>query len=572
MAIADTISSMYDHVGDIYDTLELGGDTTQNKNIVNINTEIKREYKDFLANGTDTLWNNWEKVEGEGETLSLNNTMEGKMKVDLKGNTYQESTTGKNLFDIGTSANDYTPTNYISSISNNSITMVGAGGLSSRGIRLQNFATNKTYTIGFDTNVTTNRGLIRIRNSSDTGWLTNSDITFDGWNYNGTYGAWYKDFTKSGNRATVTTTIPNGLYWQFGIVNAYNETETFSNIQIELNNQATNWEPYTGGQPSPSPSYPQDIQVVSGDNSINVSGENKFDKDNPNVIEGYIAKSNATIYLSNNQIIIYVPCQPNTTYYVKRELVSTPTNNVFRIGTTSTIPTSGSVLSQFYVPDNEETATDYTFTTNANAQYIVWYCYVRESLDLIKNGVYIGECTTSPISLGNIELCKIGTYQDSIVKDNGKWYLNKQIGKAVLDGSENWDIFFNTNGIFYYYNSISGLANQGSVNCLSNYFKATYRAYIRNNLDDANNVCAVNGTEFVIANKNISSASDFKTWLSTHNTTLYYVLATPTYEEITGELLSQLEALAYSYEGTTNISQVNDDMPFVLDITALKDM
>ena len=54
--------------------------------------------------------------------------------------------------------------------------------------------------------------------------------------------------------------------------------------------------------------------------------------------------------------------------------------------------------------------------------------------------------------------------------------------------------------------------------------------------------------------------------------TIYYPLATPTYEEITGELLSQLEALAYSYEGTTNISQENDDLAFVLDITALKEM
>ena len=71
----------------------------------------------------------------------------------------------------------------------------------------------------------------------------------------------------------------------------------------------------------------------------------------------------------------------------------------------------------------------------------------------------------------------------------------------------------------------------------------------------------------------ITTTDGFKTWLSTHNTDVYYVLATPTYEEITDTtLLSQLEALAYSYEGTTNISQVNDDLPFVLDITALKEI
>ena len=57
------------------------------------------------------------------------------------------------------------------------------------------------------------------------------------------------------------------------------------------------------------------------------------------------------------------------------------------------------------------------------------------------------------VSLGNIELCKIGNYQDYIFKntqdsphyDNtlikDAWYLNKQIGKVVLDGSENWNNF-----------------------------------------------------------------------------------------------------------------------------------
>ena len=55
MSIASRITAITGHITDIYDTLELGGDTTQNKNIVNINTEIKREYKDFLAHGRYTV-------------------------------------------------------------------------------------------------------------------------------------------------------------------------------------------------------------------------------------------------------------------------------------------------------------------------------------------------------------------------------------------------------------------------------------------------------------------------------------------------------------------------------------
>ena len=67
-----------------------------------------------------------------------------------------------------------------------------------------------------------------------------------------------------------------------------------------------------------------------------------------------------------------------------------------------------------------------------------------------------------------------------------------------------------------------------------------------------------------------NTANLFKTWLSTHNTTVYYVLATPTYTEITDtNLINQLEALKSKNE-TTNISQVANDLPFELSATALE--
>ena len=39
------------------------------------------------------------------------------------------------------------------------------------------------------------------------------------------------------------------------------------------------------------------------------------------------------------------------------------------------------------------------------------------------------ETQTHTINLGDIELCKIGDYQDRIYKDSGKWYIEKKIGK-----------------------------------------------------------------------------------------------------------------------------------------------
>ena len=165
------------------------------------------------------------------------------------------------------------------------------------------------------------------------------------------------------------------------------------------------------------------------------------------------------------------------------------------------------------------------------------------------------------------------------------WYLNKQIGKVVLDGSEDgWDRHQQTHSVFYIINSgannlrtpfapccnyylgvesvssTSGASNKGN-NTISFYSgnNVTYRIYVVDDRFGANAAGLVN----------------FKTWLTTHNTTVYYVLETPTYTEITDTtLLSQLNALekANSYDNQTNVSQTNNDLASILNATALKEM
>ena len=46
------------------------------------------------------------------------------------------------------------------------------------------------------------------------------------------------------------------------------------------------------------------------------------------------------------------------------------------------------------------------------------------------------ESQTLPLNLGTIELNKIGTYQDYIYKNNGKWYKKENIGIKILNGTE----------------------------------------------------------------------------------------------------------------------------------------
>ena len=64
----------------------------------------------------------------------------------------------------------------------------------------------------------------------------------------------------------------------------------------------------------------------------------------------------------------------------------------------------------------------------------------------------------------------------------------------------------------------------------------------------------------------ITTSSELKTWLNTHNTEVYYVLATPTYTLLNDTLQTQLDNMKYAlaYDTQTNISQTNTDLPFII--------
>ena len=83
---------------------------------------------------------------------------------------------------------------------------------------------------------------------------------------------------------------------------------------------------------------------------------------------------------------------------------------------------------------------------------------------------------TYPINLpSGMELCKIGTYQDYFYKENDKWYLHKEIGKVVLNGSENYNFPNNVlQSSDMLPNDIKNIDD--TLNAYSNYF--TYKYYM----------------------------------------------------------------------------------------------
>ena len=169
-----------------------------------------------------------------------------------KGNTY-EVNLGKNLLNIGTTSDWETggsvATDGRFAINNNVMTLPVLAYGNTYLWNNYKYRDSGTYTVSFEASITGARSMLRIRNSDDTDWLTGSDISITGYNYNSVYKGWYKD-NASTTSVVNNITIPSGTWSYFvlglGLNNStYNgTTQTLTNIQLEKGSQATSYSEY----------------------------------------------------------------------------------------------------------------------------------------------------------------------------------------------------------------------------------------------------------------------------------------------------------------------------------------
>lgn len=367
---------------------------------------------------------------------------------------------------------------------------------------------------------------------------------------------------------------------------------------------------------TPTPSSPQDIHTISGDNTIVVSGKNLYNSQSTsNVLYTYVGSSSNKISSDNgsssNFRTIFIKCLPNTEYYIKKFI---ETNSIIHIGCShdNTAPTYGT---QLYNNTRPSSGYSRVYTTDADATYLVVQMTSNNdagqsyTIQQVLDGVEIGYGSTIPssyepyvsqeadIDLDTLEYCKKGNYEDRIFKnvsgdvdysrelDEGAWYIKKNIGKVVLDGSEAWwggpqlridgttHFFGSSNATGLPFTAITTstptqgeycniLVQNNPYNNVGNYFW-----YFINN--------GYRNLRIGFDNENITTKEQFLTWVATNKPIIYFPLATPTYTQITGTLAEQLEnvyQLLKSYKGVTNISQVNNDLAFELDVEAVEDM
>lgn len=205
--------------------------------------------QDTKIDWLQTLVNQMPTVSGSGTDLSLVDVLNYRMmKLDLKGNSSQKSTSGKNLM----------PYPYVNTTrTKNGITFKdnGDGSITINGTATDLADFNMQYT-----------------NNQPAGSYT--FITFG--LPNSCYASYYSVGNvygeNVGNKTISSTTnlgmainVPSGVTVSNVTVYPMLVSGTYTTQTIP------NWEKYTGGIPAPSPSYPYPVKTVTGENSVVIS-------------------------------------------------------------------------------------------------------------------------------------------------------------------------------------------------------------------------------------------------------------------------------------------------------------
>ena len=263
----------------------------------------------------------------------------------------------------------------------------------------------------------------------------------------------------AGTTFTVTNEIATSFNFRIGT------GQTVNNFKIKpmlCYDSMKSWEPYTGGKPSPSPQYPQEIKGIgeSGNINVTVAGAQLFDItkyftsiDQWIITDNRISIENPTsTYLT---IIYTINVLPNTTYTLSSIIHNyiAGTNSMHIV--VSIIKNTGEVISNVVIID-EASSSPKTFTVPEDGKQINIYIRNRTT----SNGGYVENVMLnqgntslpwqpyySPQNI-SITLTKplygIDNYNDEIA-------VTKRIDKCIeltFDGSELWSAYSPNRGFF----------------------------------------------------------------------------------------------------------------------------
>lgn len=374
------------------------------------------------------------KASAIGTSLTLNNTVKYPInKLTIDGVCKQNTTTGKNLLDLSNLTSRVWNGITITKREDGSYSFSGtATDSTSFTLPLNLTLSPGTYTFSFET---VQGFLVRLEDENKA-----------------------EVFKVNDNKKSVTVTLSEEkqikrLYFWASSGSTYNK-DVFP--QLEQGSQAPNFEPYTGCQPSPSPNYPQNISVLTGNLKLTSCGKNLLN------IEDYTKSNDTSILSINNREIKFTT--PNNAryeqviYFNNITLKANKTYTIVRTKSNEIPSTMGQV--ELYKGSSwikvilSSDKNSNTFTVDEDNVY-----RIRIKLSNANQASYTGTISDIMVSEvgGNYEPYQdsslniaipsnefVGklddTYKDTlnvVYKDDGHYHLmlNKMIGKKVVDGN-----------------------------------------------------------------------------------------------------------------------------------------
>lgn len=399
---------------------------------------------------------------------------------------------------------------------------------------------------------------------------------------------------KHNNAEPFTNTSPSNAHYMIECC----KSGDINTLQIEQG-FATAYEPYVGGIASPNPEYPQDIHVVTDEQMVGITGKNKI---NPSNLSYAYATNISRITLASLDTGIKVTVSSGTdvqpivlfrsidlTNYVGSTIRMNGTfdavGSEIRIGRmdasggnrTGTVigATSGEPIS-FTVP-SDLGSSPYLFygvrCASTSTQLVNNFTNLILTVDdgVIPFEPYQSQSYT--VDLGSTELCKLGDYQDYIYKNGTDWYIHKEVGRIKFTGTESG--WVSNSGVFVI--TLGGIFPPGNTTPpVSNYFTGQTSDNYSQVLDkhlSLHSTSTPNSQRIVIKYSDLGGSVDaLKTWLSTHNTTVYYPRTTSVDTQITDtDLIDALNALGkiklFVGENNVLVSASGTNLPGELSLT-----
>lgn len=475
--------------------------------------------------------------------------------LKLYGKSTQESTSGKNLFDISKVTTKQYP-NGTGIINNGDGTLTVTNSAGNSGVMSEqklsdvcpSLQIGETYVLSASSSATSNKNI----------YLSGVNIP---WNFGSS-----KAIKQEMLDSYVTFYADSG-----------GNTDTVSNLQIEKGSTATAYEPYTGGAPSPSPDYPQEITKIE-EVDCNVVGKNLYD---PSQYQNYTGTKGMTIQYNSDEdyFILNGTCTETAAFsdysFLLKANATNYTLSCEYLSGDFSIPDSGYLVA--YVGKSAD-GTDpyehvnYIGTPNITKQTVqqtdlldmpyiddFWF-YITEGVTCnnlkVRVQLEVGKTATAyePYQSQHVQFTPPaplyslldGSVADYVDVARGKYVY--QLKKTVVTSSNIDSLHdYGSYGYGFYFrfgDKVTGVSNSGICREIKTGIFGDAQALV---FSDTTYLYAIHMFE------SAKTVDEIKQWLDEiSGLNIVYQLATPTEQDIPSETLEALQALK-TFNGVTNI-------------------